>query len=554
MYRLLIVDDEPLIVDGLYAYILDLEMPDMEIYTAYSAQQAMDYMGRVRIDIIVSDIVMPGMSGLELQEQVKRQWPRCKFIFLTGHDNFDYIHQALKNDGTDYILKDGHEENTRMAIEKAVAMLDEESRINDLLGKANYVKRQALAGAQRELILDILDENSEILSSLREEFANLCIELDAGGKVHMLLFNVDSWGDYNSNSDKNTACFAIKNIVEELLSPLAKTCMINTDRQRMVVFVQPGNNVLINASEPEEAIRKRTMLFVNETCSDIQKYIHGCLGITVSIAVSKDFVEWKHAGGKYLTLKIISGTGMEKGGIIIEKAIADDDETEKMSLDKAIQAIRDIVSQMNDCIELANEKEFHNLMEEMGEIRRGFTSGGSHIENVAYYTVLAVLLSNLGAINNKHDAKRSINIVRPALLHEHSSWNAAFDYLTGIAQTIFMYRRNLTVEYTGKLIADIQKYIDSNISEDVALTTLAEKFSYNSNYLSQLYKSITGEGISDYISRVRVMKAKEMLKDPNLKISQITDMIGLKTPSYFTRFFKKATGYSPQEFRSMLAT
>ena len=67
--------------------VQDMNIPDLEIYTSYTARQAMEIMDRLRMDIIISDIVMPGMSGLELQEHVIRQWPRCKFIFLTGYDN-----------------------------------------------------------------------------------------------------------------------------------------------------------------------------------------------------------------------------------------------------------------------------------------------------------------------------------------------------------------------------------------------------------------------------------------------------------------------------------
>ena len=101
-----------------------------------------------------------------MQTHVKKQWPRCKFIFLTGHSNFDYVQQAMKNDGIDYILKNGHENNIGKALRKAINKIEEESRVNDLLEKAYYVKMQALTGIRRDLILDILSEDKTVLEGI----------------------------------------------------------------------------------------------------------------------------------------------------------------------------------------------------------------------------------------------------------------------------------------------------------------------------------------------------------------------------------------------------
>ena len=202
MYKLMIVDDEPFTVDGLHALVQDMNIPDLEIYTAYTARQAMEIMDRLRMDIIISDIVMPGMSGLELQEHVIRQWPRCKFIFLTGHDKFDFIHQALENDSIDYILKDGHDENVKNAIEKAIKKIEEESHIKDLLQKSGYYKEQALTGFQRDLVLDILAGDKKVLLNLKKEFLNLDIGLDPASRIYMFLLSVEAWGEFISNPRK----------------------------------------------------------------------------------------------------------------------------------------------------------------------------------------------------------------------------------------------------------------------------------------------------------------------------------------------------------------
>ncbi|MDN4602171.1 response regulator [Paenibacillus sp. F6_3S_P_1C] len=89
MYRMLIVDDEQLLLNGLYELFLEAEGHRLELYKASTALEALRVMSEKRIDILLSDIKMPKMSGLELGDQVKQQWPECKLIFLTGFDQFD---------------------------------------------------------------------------------------------------------------------------------------------------------------------------------------------------------------------------------------------------------------------------------------------------------------------------------------------------------------------------------------------------------------------------------------------------------------------------------
>lgn len=95
MYRLLIVDDEPYTADGLYELIQESGFPDLEVHRCYDAEEAWSLARRMKFDIVLSDIRMPGISGLELQRKMKNRWPMCKFIFLTGLNNSEYVRQAL---------------------------------------------------------------------------------------------------------------------------------------------------------------------------------------------------------------------------------------------------------------------------------------------------------------------------------------------------------------------------------------------------------------------------------------------------------------------------
>jgi two-component system response regulator YesN len=133
MFRLLIVDDEPIIANAMYDIISDLKEYDLDIYVAYSGEEAINWMKRTKIDIVLTDVSMPGISGLEIQKIVLEMWPRCKVIFLSGYNDFDFIQSAIRNEGYDYILKTEPEEvvienNTTVEQMRLIQQLDEEDK------------------------------------------------------------------------------------------------------------------------------------------------------------------------------------------------------------------------------------------------------------------------------------------------------------------------------------------------------------------------------------------------------------------------------------------
>jgi len=105
MYRLLIVDDEEIITDGLYEHFVKIVPDKLEVFKAYSGEEALSWLKRYRFDILISDITMPGMDGFALIEHVHRSSPGCKVILLTGYSEFDYVYKAIQMSNVRYLLK-----------------------------------------------------------------------------------------------------------------------------------------------------------------------------------------------------------------------------------------------------------------------------------------------------------------------------------------------------------------------------------------------------------------------------------------------------------------
>ena len=140
MYRMMIVDDEERIANSIYD-LMD-ERFDFELYRCYSAVAALDVIRTMRFDIVITDIAMPGMSGLELLNKVQAIWPKCHFLILTAYDSFDYAYETLRHDRVDYLLKIESYDTICQCVERKLQDIQKErSREEKLRHYDQYVQQ-----------------------------------------------------------------------------------------------------------------------------------------------------------------------------------------------------------------------------------------------------------------------------------------------------------------------------------------------------------------------------------------------------------------------------
>lgn len=128
LYRILVVDDEELITDSLAGMLAEAPQYELDVYKAYSGSEALELLNEQRFDIVVSDICMPGISGIGLAQKIREKWPLCHVIFQTGYDDFQYAQQAIRQRVTHYILKSEGDEVLLAAIGECIRRLEEDAR------------------------------------------------------------------------------------------------------------------------------------------------------------------------------------------------------------------------------------------------------------------------------------------------------------------------------------------------------------------------------------------------------------------------------------------
>jgi two-component system response regulator YesN len=157
MYRMLIVDDEPDVLEALQAVFTAREDLELDILTASSAPEALAVLDRERLDILLSDICRPGMDGRELERRGRANWPGCRTIFLSGYTEFSYIYQAEQLEAVSYLLKTESRQRIVDTVRRTVAQLDEAnrvSRLEQLADRAQVGRPYILRSLMEALIQD----------------------------------------------------------------------------------------------------------------------------------------------------------------------------------------------------------------------------------------------------------------------------------------------------------------------------------------------------------------------------------------------------------------
>lgn len=166
MYRLLIVDDEPVIVNGLVQLFQDNSEFELDIRKAFSSSEALEIAKKTKLDILVSDIRMPQKNGLQLVDEIVYYWPLCRVIFLTGYSEFDYVYEAIRKNVDNYILKTEGIEPIFQAVKAAIDKLDEENRRRLQLEKAQMHYQIASSFLKKELMERVLSGSLLLLYSI----------------------------------------------------------------------------------------------------------------------------------------------------------------------------------------------------------------------------------------------------------------------------------------------------------------------------------------------------------------------------------------------------
>ncbi len=543
MRRILIVDDEPFIVNGLAGMIKEADFAELEVYKANSAIEAIDWFERTSMDILLTDISMPGMDGLELQQRIVKQWPRCRVIFLTGYNDFSYIKEAIHHRAVDYILKTEGDQAILTAVQKALEELNLEFESGVQLHRAQTQLQAALPFLQKEFLLELLHGELQLGTPLQEQMNELNLAFIESAPVLIVMGKVDEWSETTS-ADKALLLYAVQNIAEEYLSSSVKSQSFAFDKTKIVWLIQK----LPPSVSQDVAIDDRWLArFALGTVERIQQTCKELLKLKLSFVVAREWCTWASIPEQFEQLNRVMRRSFVMGYELLLTDELASPTTEMPTKDSQMKMIQKQTAQLELFLISGQQMEYkQKLMELMNDST--FLSD-SELRLIASYQFLSMIMTfamNEGLMKMVTESMGVNNLLS---LGSQSHWEETIIRLAEIGEAILQHKEGMTNQHGRSLVYKIKQYIDGHLSGDLSLTRLGELVSLNPIYLSRLYKQLTGEGLSETIMSVRLTEAKRQLKDTNDKVQDISTRVGFESAAYFTRFFKKATECTPQEYR-----
>ncbi|MCY9513031.1 response regulator transcription factor [Paenibacillus apiarius] len=565
MYRLLIVDDLPIIVDGLLELFEQTEHLELDIMKAYSGEEALEVLRNSSVDIVISDIKMPGLEGIELLQAIKAQWPACKVIFLTGYNDFHYIQSVITYGGFDYILKVESDEKIIRSVERAIAKLEEEGDQRLMVERANNRMRQALPLLQKEYAWELLQGKQETAGELARHLQDFDIPLRADLPVLLLLGRVDAWKDTFTTPDKALLIYGVQNITEEYVTPYVRSYSCVYDTSKIVWLIQPQELAAASlAAEPFASCGMRTSggpasasaawrkLYscLSGTLDTIQRTCKQLLQVTVSFALSSAPTEWHSVSDRFHMLKycFVYGLGLSNEVIVTDSDILQLQEsaTEGAANDFFHQTR---IQLLLKCLENNHREEFCKLYLHLTKIWSE-DSRAYERKMELYHSLAAIFLSFLS--QNEAFKQKVIKSLDLTLLYHRDdsvSWQDLKQYFLEMADCLFEGQAAQGERMPVEWVQKVHRYIEENVSTDISLCAIADYVGLNPSYFSRLYKQMTGIGLSDYINDYRNLQAKKWLLNSSMKVNEIAAALGYNSALAFIRFFKKQNQTTPQEYR-----
>jgi two-component system response regulator YesN len=541
MYRVMVVDDE-IPAKEILSCIINWESTDFRIvYNASNGREALDNYIQVNPDLIITDIQMPIMNGLDLIEEVQKINKNQRFLILSCYEDFTYAQRAMKMGVTDYLVKDLICPNDLYSIlSKTKSEL--ESIKNISLQETSFKKEDNLLTllkdhkdiALRKLIFNYLDE--EECHKIIKDF-----NLNLDGKLYALfLIQIDNFFKYLE--DENFYVKNLKEIVNTVTEIIedskAGECFYNDNGEfTAIIQLTPTNSEadIINEcySLAEEIKRK--------VCS-----IHD-ISLTVSISstfkkltgIKKYFDEVF----KLSKMKVFLGTG---------KIILNNTFVANLNLDTSILSRR--IADIGKAVE---ENNVNMLKYEITYLYNKDMRGFMQLNYLNY--INSSLLDLIVKTSNKYrisyvDIFSSSYIPIESLSSKETVEEMASWFIESFSKIIIIKSNSLIKSKYSKKVQDSIDYINKNLNTyALSLTDIADHINAHKVYLCRIFKEETGENVTQYILKARIEKSKEMILSTSYKLYEISDKLGFTSPQQFSILFKKVTGITPNQFKDSAA-
>ena len=528
MYRVMLVDDEPLILAGI-ASMLCWEDHDCRIVgKATNGQQALEKMEELRPDLVITDIKMPAMDGLELMRQARERGYAAKFILLTNLEEFSLAREALSLGAMEYLVKlEMNEETLTKTLDSVIERcrrLHAFSQNEGGAGAEGSAEDRIRDYFRRVLVYDMDGRADESLEQLiRERFAQPVLVL-----IHFHYGPEGFTSDFTREDQKKVMGFA-EDIIGEIVNAFFdRSCLIRRDQNGFILVLSAAGQ-----EDYQESIRRMGGKFI----SIIRDYFE--VSATVAVSQRGESIE-EFPELLYQVMSAMNYTYYDWS----EPVVFYSQKCEASSRHSSNFNINFLKKDLGQSVRSRDAVRFAEMMDQVIDLlmehrpsRPQAINGCSSL----YYFVMSFFEDqNEGDFPYEADIIGQLN--RMATLNDIIQWICGFrDQVAAVLEK----RKN---EKLDKNVELAQQYVRDHYREKISLGQVAEALNISQGHLSSTFKKQTGQTFTDYVNGVKVEKAKELIAAHQYMMYEISDMLGFDTQYYFSTVFKKVAGCTPKEY------
>lgn len=536
MLKVFLVEDEIVMREGIKNNI-PWEREGFEFAgEASDGELAYPLIQKTRPDILITDIKMPFMDGLELSRLVKQEMPDIKIVILSGYDEFEYAKEGISIGITDYLVKPIGGAQLLEAIKKVGKMVEEEKQ-QKLFLKTFEKERMENAQLARQRFFRSLVSGKQPVSVLLKEGREVGMDL-AANRYNIVLFQVFADGEVEGYSEEqNTVTCEI----EEMTEAMPEVLMVELGVEGWAFILKEQGDAKLEQVEQE--FLQKLQAVIGDARGGIEYF--GGVGSPVGrlSELNKCFEEASRAFAyRYLMTRnqIIRSTDHPEN--------SSQDEELKLSALNVEKLDRKIVERflktgikseiphfMDEYFESLGERNVQSLLFRQYVAMDMYIAAVSVLESMGYQS--EILVERCG------DFQTMTTVLTTA--------EQTKEYLRKIFETVMELRETVSQKKYSSLLKEARSYIEQHFdNENISLNTVAASVNLSPNHFSTIFSQETGQTFIEYLTYVRMEKAKELLRSTSMKTAEIGYAVGYKDAHYFSYLFKKTQECTPREFRT----
>lgn len=532
MYKIIIVDDEPLILAGIAA-LINWEDHDCAIVgKATNGPSAYDMIMEQKPDILITDIRMPVLNGLELVEKCKQSGLDFAFIVLTNLEEFQLVKKALSLGATDYLVKiDLSEEALLSALSRAKETCRIRMRKGHQLLPNDGGGADMVLSPKEQLLRMILspDEDTlvELPESIKGNYSHPFVMLFSLRPIHI-----------NFDPDENSYDFhQISKQILDILGGISGRYF-----EGSILSEYRNDTFLLAGSVSQGTVFEKT---VTDFCQKILVALKTYFELSAIFGVSQIKEDLKQLpGALFEALTALEYYYYDSSAPVVFY------EGQQIHHSKA----RDFNINLfkKDMSAAVTQNNSEKLADIFNQVLGLFAENKPNKEQAtsACINLYTYLYSALEVENNSYQDIFPYTINVAEHLNHFSSLSDILQWLQGFCDKLCRLLDDRKLTRSDTLVEQTRQYIEGHYREKLALADIAESLNISAGHLSNTYRKFTGVTLSDYIAEVKIEKAKELIDTHQYLMYEISDQLGFDNAYYFSKVFKKVTGISPKQYEN----